>query len=378
MATEGKQPNFQAFFDNSWALCASLVRDVSWTWHFYAVSRTWCAGNVQDATGRQPDFHDILGNVQDASGPWKGCSLVSRPCSGRILTAVGTNPNFQAFVGSLWARCAGHVRDAARFLGICKLFVGTMCRPYPGHVLVAVGTQPNFQAMFSVFRQCSGLFEAAVGLQLDFQVLLGEQFLGHGVQAMSWMRQGGSQNFRQFLGHNVQAMTRTRPAHDRDATYFLGNSGKFLGTVYRARSGRVLAVLLEHGVHIVSGMRLGHGRDAAWFPGIFRQFLGHGVWAMSRPRPGRVLATVGMQPNFQAFVGSLWAQCVGHVWDASRSWLGHRLIFRHFFAIFGTMCAGHVWDASWPRQGQSLFSCNSGQFHGHGVQAMSRMRQGRI
>ncbi|CAA3001832.1 Hypothetical predicted protein [Olea europaea subsp. europaea] len=60
-----------------------------------------------------------------------------------------------------------------------------------------------------------------------------------------------------------------------------------------------------------------------------------------RPRPGRVLATVGMQPKFQAF-------------------------------------AGHVWDTSGPRQGQSLFSCNSGQFHGHGVQAMSRMRQGRI
>ncbi|CAA3000143.1 Hypothetical predicted protein [Olea europaea subsp. europaea] len=27
-----------------------------------------------------------------------------------------------------------------------------------------------------------------------------------------------------------------------------------------------------------------------------------------RPRPGRVLAAIGMQPNFQAFVGSLWAR----------------------------------------------------------------------
>ncbi|CAA2985520.1 Hypothetical predicted protein [Olea europaea subsp. europaea] len=139
-ATTGTKPDFSAFEGSFWV-------------------RTWCAGNVQDATGRQPDFYDILGHV---------------------LAGAGMQPYFQAFLGSFWVTVS----------------------------------KPSLRCI----RQCSGLVEAAVGLQHDFQVLLGKQFLGHGIQAMSWMRQGRSQIFWQFLGHDVQAMTRTRSAHDRDAT----------------------------------------------------------------------------------------------------------------------------------------------------------------
>ncbi|CAA2955346.1 Hypothetical predicted protein [Olea europaea subsp. europaea] len=150
MATEGKQPNFQAFFDNFWALCAGHVLDASWM--------RPCSGCVMATVGIEPDFQAILaisgtrcaGNVRDASGPWKGCSLVSRQFLGhgvqaifgmrraaagmqpdfstllgnfwdtmckpqlrRIWATSGMQLDFQAFVESFWARCAGHVRDAS-------------------------------------------------------------------------------------------------------------------------------------------------------------------------------------------------------------------------------------------------------------------------
>ncbi|CAA2955350.1 Hypothetical predicted protein [Olea europaea subsp. europaea] len=88
------------------------------------------------------------------------------------------------------------------------------------------------------------------------------------------------------------------------------------------------------------GTRLGRGSDVARFLGISRQFLGHGVQALSRmlQRPGCVLASVGMQPDFKAFVGSLWARCAGHVRDG----LGRSLIFRHFWDSVYKRCPGLV------------------------------------
>ncbi|CAA2998213.1 Hypothetical predicted protein, partial [Olea europaea subsp. europaea] len=66
------------------------------------------------------------------------------------------------------------------------------------------------------------------------------------------------------------------------------------------------------------GTRLGRLRDAAWFSGISRQC------------PGCIVAIAGIQPDFQAFVGSFWDTvsnpCPGRGRDAS-----------------------HVQDASWTR-----------------------------
>ncbi|CAA3000145.1 Hypothetical predicted protein [Olea europaea subsp. europaea] len=93
-----------------------------------------------------------------------------------------------------------------------------------------------------------------------------------------------------------------------------------------------------------------------------------------RARPGRVLAMVGTQLDFRAFVGSLWARCTCHVRDASWARQGHSLIFRHFLAISRTQCVGHVQDASRPWQGRSLIFR---QLLEHDVQAVSGTRLGR-
>ncbi|CAA3002859.1 Hypothetical predicted protein [Olea europaea subsp. europaea] len=107
----------------------------------------------------------------------------------------------------------------------------------------------------------------------------------------------------------------------------------------------------------MSGTRLGRGSDVAWFLGISKQFLGQ----VCRPRLGCVLATVGTQPDFKAFVGSLWARCAGHVQDG----LGRSLIFRHF------------WDSVSKAETEFDFQAIIGtfrQFLEHDVQAMSGMR----
>ncbi|CAA2955400.1 Hypothetical predicted protein [Olea europaea subsp. europaea] len=85
------------------------------------------------------------------------------------------------------------------------------------------------------------------------------------------------------------------------------------------------------------GMHLGHGtvgsfwdtvcrlcpgcdRDAVGFQaflGRFGAFLGSFDDTTCRPHSGHVLATTGMQPDFQAFLGNLWARCVGHVQDVA-------------------------------------------------------------
>ncbi|CAA3023150.1 Hypothetical predicted protein [Olea europaea subsp. europaea] len=89
---------------------------------------------------------------------------------------------------------------------------------------------------------------------------------------------------------------------------------------------------------------------------------------------GHVLAVVGTQPDFQAFLGSVWVtEC--HERDASGQRQGRSLIFRHFWKVFGhgvlatfgtclttvgtppdfsAFVGSHVRDASWLQKGQSL------------------------
>ncbi|CAA3008317.1 Hypothetical predicted protein [Olea europaea subsp. europaea] len=116
-----------------------------------------------------------------------------------------------------------------------------------------------------------------------------------------------------------------------------------------------------------------------------------GMVCRPRPRLGRGLAAIGMQPNFQAFVGSLWARCAGHVRDVSRARLGCRLVFRHFMAISWIRCAAHVKVGTKPNfqiilssfvdkvrgYGQDATGTHPDfQFLGHSMQAMSRTRLG--
>ncbi|CAA2955338.1 Hypothetical predicted protein [Olea europaea subsp. europaea] len=258
---------------------------------FWVVSGTRCSGHIRDK----------LRPRQAMSGTRPG--------------QVGTQPDFQAFLGSLWARCAGQVQDASWRQQRCRLifrhfkavFWDSVCRPSLGHVMATIRTQPDFQA---ISRPCPGrslIFKY-------FKVVSGSRCAGHVQDAFEPWR-GWSlifRNFRAIFGHSVQAISETRP--DRG-----------------------------HGVKAVSKS----SRDGASFSGI------------SRPRPERLLATVGVQLDFQAFVGNLWATS-GTPPCRSR---GHCLIFRHLKAIlgygvqamFGTRPGcGHVRDASWPRQGWRL------------------------
>ncbi|CAA2954924.1 Hypothetical predicted protein [Olea europaea subsp. europaea] len=131
-----------------------------------------------------------------------------RPCWGPVLVAAGTQPDFQAFLGSLWARCAGHVRDAsyrekdaALFSSISRQFVGTICRQYSGRFLAT--PCPGWSLIFR-----------------HFKVVSGSRCAGH-VQDASEPCLGWSLIFRHFkavFGHNVHAMSGMRPDRCRNAT----------------------------------------------------------------------------------------------------------------------------------------------------------------
>ncbi|CAA3011495.1 Hypothetical predicted protein [Olea europaea subsp. europaea] len=180
------------------------------------------------------------------------------------------------------------------------------------------------------------MFGTRLGRDGDAALFLGisTQFLGHGVQAMSWPRPrlgrvlttvGTPPDFQAF------AMSRTHPSCGRDAARFSGIYWQFMGPDVQAMSGThhghgILRQFLEHGVQAMFEMHLGRDRDATRFPGI------------SRPRSRCILATVGMHPDFQAFVGSLWTRCAGHVQDASYP--------RQFCTVFRTRCAVHIQDAT--------------------------------
>ncbi|CAA3001829.1 Hypothetical predicted protein [Olea europaea subsp. europaea] len=109
------------------------------------------------------------GHVRDSSVPQQGCSLISRHfyavfgtrCVGHVLAAIGTQPDFLAFLGSVWVvewyvwAVAGMQLDFQAFLGY---FWDIVCKPRPRRIR-----------------------DAARYLGIS------RQFLGDGVQAMNGM-----------------------------------------------------------------------------------------------------------------------------------------------------------------------------------------------
>ncbi|CAA3011490.1 Hypothetical predicted protein [Olea europaea subsp. europaea] len=142
--------------------------------------------------------------------------------------------------------------------------------------------------------------------------------------------------------------------------------------------------------------------DFQAFVGIFRQLVG----TVCKPRLGLVVAAVGTQPYFQAFLGNLWAQYASNVRDASRPRYGRKYIFHQMKeaqscqgrvratagmeldfqvilvqgsgdgddeekVVSGTRCAGHDRDALGQREGHILIFRHFWQVFGHDVQATS-------
>ncbi|CAA3023147.1 Hypothetical predicted protein [Olea europaea subsp. europaea] len=216
--------------------------------------------------------------------------------------------DFQAFLGVFGTQCVNHVQDAAgtqldlqAFLGsFWDMFVDTVCRPCPGCILAAVGTQLDFQAFLSIFwdsmcKPCSGRVMAMAGTESDFQAIY-VQFLGHGVQSISRMRQGRILTFRQCPGcvwsmagmqPGFQAIFRTRRAGlvwaaTRMQPDFQAFLGSFQDMVCRRCPGR--------GMQVMSGrVRATQGQSL-----IFRQFAG----TVCRPSLRRILAAAEKLPDF--------------------------------------------------------------------------------
>ncbi|CAA2955344.1 Hypothetical predicted protein [Olea europaea subsp. europaea] len=209
-------------------------------------------------------------------------------------------------------RCASHVQDAARMLPDFQVFLGslwnTVCRQCSGRVWAVAGIQPSFRAFLDSFWD--------TGCNLIFRQIW--EVLRHGVQGTSGKRLGRG-IFRQLLEPGVQAVSETRLGCGRDAAWFPGIFRQFLG---HGNFWDALGLLYESsdfqaflGSFLDTVFKLcpGYDRDVTLFSGISRQFQGHGVQAMTRTHQGYV----GMQPDFQAFLGSSWTWCAGRVWDAS-------------------------------------------------------------
>ncbi|CAA3008322.1 Hypothetical predicted protein [Olea europaea subsp. europaea] len=226
-----------------------------------------------------------------------------------------------------------------------------------------------------------GCFLTTVGNQPNFQA-----FLGHGAQAISWLRRGRRQIFR-------YTKTARCTSHVRDAGTFPGIFGQLsrhgVPCLVRVLTTAVMqANFQEHKAstgrrqilkHTKAAHCAGHVRDAGTFPGIFGQLLGHSVQAMfgmcpSHDRDVGKFSGTRRQHGVSRYVGHIWdasrprercrpifrhtrvarhfqaafgTRCAGHVQDAA----GRSLIFKHFWAVSGTWYTGHVRDASWPQQG---------------------------
>ncbi|CAA2955337.1 Hypothetical predicted protein [Olea europaea subsp. europaea] len=223
-----------------------------------------------------------------------------------VLAAVGTQPDFQAFLGSLWAQCAGHVSGFQVYLGhirdvsgprqgrnlISKHFSTVFGTWYAGHVPDVAGTQPDVQAFLGSFWD--RMYRPCLGHDRDTGRFLGPS--EHDVQTMQC-----SGCFPTTLGMQVD---------------FQPNEGS---TVYKPCQGR------KH-VSKRSGQSLGHGVQA-----IFGTSQGHGhVQDASEPRQGwslifrhlrivfghDVQAMTGMRPDR----GSFWEAVCSHVQDMSGPW----------------------------------------------------------
>ncbi|CAA3000141.1 Hypothetical predicted protein [Olea europaea subsp. europaea] len=121
-ATARMQSGFQAFLGSFWDTvcrpCPGYYRDTSW---FSCISRQFlghdeqdlecrpCSGPVMATVGTEPNFQAILGHVRDASWPRQGWSLI-----------------FRQFWAVSRTRCAGHVQDAtdaSKLSGIFRKFL---------------------------------------------------------------------------------------------------------------------------------------------------------------------------------------------------------------------------------------------------------------
>ncbi|CAA2952721.1 UDP-D-apiose/UDP-D-xylose synthase 2 [Olea europaea subsp. europaea] len=235
--------------------------------HFQGVSGTQCVDHVQDAAGTQLDLQAFLGHVRDASWPWQGWGLifrqfcavfgtrcavhiqdatgmhpdfqdsVCRPCPRRVMAKVGTEPDFQAILGSFVEKVAGYVQDAA-------------------------GTHPDFQAVCGHGVQAKLETHPSYGREAARFLGIYRQFLGIGVEAQSGTRHCHDKTkpaFQAFLGNFWVAMFGMFLDHVRDASRFSTEPRKhdvqdMLGT--QARSQAFWAVFRT--------WYAGHIRDKSW------------------------------------------------------------------------------------------------------------------
>ncbi|CAA2984918.1 Hypothetical predicted protein [Olea europaea subsp. europaea] len=214
-----------------------------------------------------------------------------------------------------------------------------MCRPCPGCVMATVGMEPDFQAILVSGTRCAGNVRDASGPWKGCS-LVSRQFLGHSVQAIFGMRRaiaGMQPDFSTFLGSFWDTMCKPQLRHiwalSGTQLDFQAFVGSFLGTVCRPCPRRVLVAVgrnpnFQAFVGSLWARCAGHVRDASWprlgRGQIFRHFLAISgtqcagcVWDASWPWQGRVLAAVGIHPDFQAFAGVLWARCAGHIREMS-------------------------------------------------------------
>ncbi|CAA2984549.1 Hypothetical predicted protein [Olea europaea subsp. europaea] len=268
-------------------------------------------------------------------------------------------PDFQAFLGSLWARCAGHVRDASwPRQGHKQIFNQTKEGWCTGHVMrpgTFLGILDNFWD--TVYMLNSREVMATARMQPDFRAFFGRSRPGH-IQALCLGTTGTVPDFQAVVGsilisrHFYIVYWTWCTGHGLDAAGMQPDFQAFLDSFWDT-------VFCGYDVQPIFGTRPSLGKDTALFSGISWQFLGLGVQAMFgtrrgmfvgtvyKPCPGRIQAAAGTSPNFQAFLGNFWDSvcrpCPGRV-----------------MAKAGTEPACLI---------------NSGQFRDHGVQAMSRTRQ---
>ncbi|CAA2966814.1 Hypothetical predicted protein [Olea europaea subsp. europaea] len=199
-------------------------------------------------------------------------------------------PDFQAFLGSLWARCVGHVQDAAILLGISGQFLGHgvqalsgTCSDHgrgEGHV--------KDRARFSSGAWCAGNVRDASRSQKGCNLI--------------------SRHLYAVCEHGVPAISKTCSYRGREQPDFQAFLGIFWDSMSRPCQGRVMATVgMEPDFQAILGSfwdtaskacpGCSHVQDTAGTHPDFHVFLGNFFDTVSRQFSGRVGAAAGMQPN---------------------------------------------------------------------------------
>ncbi|CAA3001827.1 Hypothetical predicted protein [Olea europaea subsp. europaea] len=282
---------------------------------------------------------------------------------------AGIGPSFQTFLGSFWDTmcwpCLGCFRDTSDFHIFLVNFLDTLCRQCPGRVGIAAGMQPDFQAFLGSFwdtmcKPCLGRVLAVVGAQPDFLAFLNNfwDFMCRPCSRRIMATTGTETDFQafflQFLGHGVQAISRMQQECILTFRQFLGHNVQAVFGRHRAAVGmqpNFQTFLGSFWDTATSGTRPGRGRDTTLFSGISRRFVG----TVCTQCLGCFPITLGTQANYQPNERSTVCRpCQGdkHVPKHSGQFLGHGdtagmpLDFQSFMGSFGALCAGHVLDAS--------------------------------